>query len=153
WERSRDGSRKCSRCRSAVPAILSKFVATKHSRKSPCTFGTHSKQRFCVHGPSISVERKKTRRRFSAAARDRVLMVVSPVVVLLIWQGVCELGLVDMRFVPSPVSIALAAVHLAQTGELWSHVSISVWRLTLGFVVGAIPGFLIGLLMGLSPWA
>jgi len=106
-----------------------------------------------VHGPSISTERKKKRRRFSAAARDRVLTVVSPVVVLLIWQGACALGLVDVRFVPSPVSIAWAAVHLARTGELWADISISLWRLTLGFVVGAVPGFLIGLLMGLSPWA
>lgn len=103
-----------------------------------------------MHGPLTSIEGKKKRKRFSAAARDRVLTVVSPVVVLSIWQCASQMGLMDARFVPSPVSIATAAVRLTQSGELWTHISISLWRLSLGFIVGAVPGFLVGLLMGLS---
>jgi ABC-type nitrate/sulfonate/bicarbonate transport system permease component len=106
-----------------------------------------------VHAPLTSTEITKKRKRYSAAARERVLTIVSPLVVLSVWQAVSQLGLVDIRFVPSPVSIAVAAFHLAQSGELWAHVSISLWRLSMGFLVGAVPGFLIGLLMGLSPWA
>jgi ABC-type nitrate/sulfonate/bicarbonate transport system permease component len=39
---------------------------------------------------------------------------------------------------------------LIRSGELWTHLSVSLLRLAAGFVLGTIPGIAVGLLMGLS---
>jgi ABC-type nitrate/sulfonate/bicarbonate transport system permease component len=105
-----------------------------------------------VHG-TLNSNKPKKRRTLSGRTRDRLLTVVSPTAVLLIWQGLSWAGVFDPRFIPSPVTIAKAAIDLTESGELWMHLKASLWRLLLGFVIGAVPGFLLGLLMGLSQWA
>jgi NitT/TauT family transport system permease protein len=84
--------------------------------------------------------------------QERVLAILSPLAVLAVWQIASDLGLIDQRYVPSPVAIAKAGWALATTGELGKHLWDSLRRLALGFVVGAVPGVLIGMIMGLNRW-
>jgi ABC-type nitrate/sulfonate/bicarbonate transport system permease component len=84
--------------------------------------------------------------------QERALAILSPLAVLVVWQMASGLGLIDQRYVPSPVAIAKAGWALATTGELGKHIWDSLRRLALGFVVGAIPGVLIGMIMGLNRW-
>jgi len=84
--------------------------------------------------------------------QERALAILSPLAVLAVWQIASDLGLVDQRYVPSPVAIAKAGWSLATTGELGTHVWVSLRRLALGFVLGAVPGVLIGMVMGLNRW-
>jgi NitT/TauT family transport system permease protein len=86
------------------------------------------------------------------ANQERALTVLSPLAVLLVWQLASNAGLIDQRYVPSPVSIAQAGWNLALSGELGRHIAASLRRLAIGFVVGAIPGVLIGMAMGLNRW-
>jgi len=86
------------------------------------------------------------------ANQERALAVLSPLAVLLLWQLASNAGLIDQRYVPSPVSIAQAGWNLALSGELGRHIAASLKRLAIGFVVGAIPGVLIGMAMGLNRW-
>ena len=44
--------------------------------------------------------------------------------------------------------MAKAFWHLAASGELWLHLKTSLWRATVGFVIGAGLGLLLGLLTG-----
>ncbi len=86
------------------------------------------------------------------ANKERALAILSPLAVLLLWQLCSNAGWIDRRYVPSPVSIAEAGWVLARSGELWTHIGASLYRLAIGFVIGAIPGIGLGMIMGLNRW-
>src|SRR3546814_5014180 len=44
----------------------------------------------------------------------------------------------------------LSGWDLLLSGELLTHTAVSLYRLVIGFALGAIPGILIGMLMGLN---
>jgi ABC-type nitrate/sulfonate/bicarbonate transport system permease component len=81
---------------------------------------------------------------------DRALSISSPVLLLIFWEIAARAGLVDVRFFPPPSAIFETFVEILRTGELWTHLSISLVRILVGFLLGAIPGVVIGLAMGLS---
>lgn len=78
----------------------------------------------------------------------RWISIASPLLVLVIWQLVVVAGLLDQRFFPTPIQVAGAIGDLAASGELWEDVSASLQRIAIGFVLGAVPGVVLGLLMG-----
>jgi ABC-type nitrate/sulfonate/bicarbonate transport system permease component len=86
----------------------------------------------------------------SIEARERIIAIVSPLALLVLWQLLSWAKVLDARFVPSPLTIFEGAVVLIRSGELWTHLSVSLLRLAAGFVLGTIPGIAVGLLMGLS---
>lgn len=81
-----------------------------------------------------------------------LLQIVSPLLVLLIWELLVDFRLLDSRFFPAPSSLIGTFLKLLRTGELYRHLEISLQRVAGGFLLGAIPGILIGLAMGLSKW-
>lgn len=87
---------------------------------------------------------------WSMETKERLLAIGSPVALLVLWQIFSWLNVLDARFVPSPLTIFEGGVQLVRSGELWTHLSVSLWRLAAGFLVGTIPGIAIGLVMGLS---
>ena len=91
-------------------------------------------------------------RTVSKAARERSLAIVSPIAVLFVWQVLSDLGVLDGRYVPSPMRILLSARVLLASGVLWTDIRASLYRLAIGFVIGAVPGILIGMIMGLNRW-
>jgi NitT/TauT family transport system permease protein len=66
-----------------------------------------------------------------------------------LWQAASSLGWISPLFLPSPMAIARALKALIVTGELWRHVSISLVRIGLGWLVGTATGLVVGLTMGL----
>lgn len=89
-------------------------------------------------------------KRLAAKRRDRIISVASPIGLLLAWEVAARLGFIDVRFFPAPSTIIGVLVHLAQTGELMENVLISLQRIFLGFLLGGIPGVVIGIVMGIS---
>ena len=53
-----------------------------------------------------------------------------------LWQLGDSLGLIPTLFLPSPANIAVALYHLTVSGELWKHLSASLARLAIGWVIG-----------------
>lgn len=82
----------------------------------------------------------------------RVLSILSPLTLLLVWELLARMQVIDLRLFSSPYFIMKAFFPLLFSGELIYHTAISVQRILLGFAVGAIPGIMIGIAMGLSPW-
>jgi ABC-type nitrate/sulfonate/bicarbonate transport system permease component len=80
---------------------------------------------------------------------ERGMSIASPLLLLLLWQLGAAVGWVDTRFFPAPSAIFVEAWNMILSGELWMHVSISLQRIVIGFCIGAVPGVLIGLAMGL----
>lgn len=88
--------------------------------------------------------------KLTQSAQERVIAVVSPIGVLVIWQILSDAGLLDARYVPSPLRIVEAAVTLSSSGELWRDIGVSLYRLGIGFALGAVPGVVIGIVMGVN---
>ncbi|MBN9477533.1 MAG: hypothetical protein ABS43_14595 [Bordetella sp. SCN 67-23] len=82
---------------------------------------------------------------------ERLLSVATPLLILAAWEALVRAGLVDARLFSSPSQIAGTFWALAQSGELARHVGISLVRIGIGFALGAIPGVLTGVAIGLSP--
>lgn len=73
-----------------------------------------------------------------------------PVVILGAWQLVTSLGLVPSSQLPAPAEVWAAGVDLAQRGWLQQDVAISVQRVLIGFIIGAVLGLAFGAVVGLS---
>jgi len=73
---------------------------------------------------------------------------LSPLLLLLLWEGLVQINLLDYRFFPPPSTVLVIFGRMVQSGELWEHLRISLWRVLAGFVVGALPAVIFGLLMG-----
>ena len=100
------------------------------------------------------VKKKKMR----PETQERILSIASPIAILIFWQILSWISIytpyviLDRRFIPSPITIMEAAYKLVSSRELEQHVGISLYRLSLGFLIGAVPGVIIGMIMGLSRW-
>lgn len=82
-------------------------------------------------------------------ARERLLYLISPVGLLVLWQVLLMLGFGDRRFIPAPSDIALRLWQMVASGELWIHVSVTLYRVFIGFFVGSLPAVVAGLLMAM----
>ncbi len=73
-----------------------------------------------------------------------------PVAIVIAWQLVTTSGLVEPYRLPTPASVFVAGVELAESGQLWTHIAISVQRVLLGFAIGSVIGLAAAGLVGLS---
>ena len=85
----------------------------------------------------------------SVAARDRLIHVASPLLLLVLWELAVRVGLADARFFPPPSRIFSTLVTLTQSGELWKNTWASLQRLFWGALIGGIPALLLGISMGI----
>jgi NitT/TauT family transport system permease protein len=88
--------------------------------------------------------------RMSARTRDRLLNVVSPLALLLLWELCARFGLIDTRFFPAPSSVLSTLVDMLRSGELVTHTAISMERLAYGTILGGVPALVLGIAMGLN---
>ncbi|NNM73451.1 ABC transporter permease subunit [Enterovirga aerilata] len=81
----------------------------------------------------------------------RVLLgLVLPVGLALGWEAAVRFGLAQGRLVPPPSRILQTFAELARSGELSTHVWATLWRVAVGFGLGAAGGILLGALSGIS---
>jgi NitT/TauT family transport system permease protein len=109
-----------------------------------------------------------------ANTRDRLLSIGFPLVLLALWEAAVRLAWLDGRFFPAPTAVAVALWELTVKGELlgklWllpgliatgdlvgirkvfaeGHLWVSLFRIFAGFFVGAVPGIILGVVMGMN---
>lgn len=66
----------------------------------------------------------------------------------LIWCLFSYANLVSRTFLPTPGQVLLTFIKQAQTAEFWQHVGISVYRVTMGFLLACVLGIPLGILAG-----
>ncbi|PMR77413.1 ABC transporter permease [Billgrantia endophytica] len=66
---------------------------------------------------------------------------------VLIWQ-LLSVTVFPSIFFPPPTQVAETAVRLIENGTLPSHIQISLQRILLGFFIGSLIGFPVGLVLG-----
>src|SRR6266508_1979945 len=96
-----------------------------------------------------ALERAPMTIEMSGKTRERLLYLISPIALLIIWQILLVAGIGDRRFIPSPSDIAQRFVKLLANGELEWHTSVTLYRVFLGYIIGAVPAVAVGLLMAM----
>ena len=81
--------------------------------------------------------------------QERLLYLVSPIGLLLVWQLLLMAGFGDRRFIPAPTDIAVRFWQLSASGELLWHTLVTLYRVFAGFIIGGIPAVAVGLLMAM----
>lgn len=72
-------------------------------------------------------------------------------VFLAIWEWLSRSGYISVLFFPPPTKILRSFFELLVEGKLLVHLKATLYRLTFGFVLGGLPGLVLGLIMGWSP--
>lgn len=80
---------------------------------------------------------------------DRVISILSPLILLGMWEICARTGVIDVRFFPAPSNVIRHLIEMIGTGDLWRHLAASLYRLIVGFLVGCVPAIMIGLAIGL----
>jgi NitT/TauT family transport system permease protein len=78
--------------------------------------------------------------------------VIGIVGILVLWEVICQLELIPPLFLPAPSSILLAGWDMLISGELHENVLASLFRIAVGYAIGAVCGIVFGLLLGFSRW-
>ena len=77
----------------------------------------------------------------------------APLLLLALWQALALTGLFPAQVLVPPLRVAQTLVSMAQSGDLQRHVGDSLYRLLIGFALGALAGLVFGTLAALSRWA
>lgn len=80
--------------------------------------------------------------------RSTVLAVASFCAILAAWLLLSQLELVDPVFLPKPHHVLGEIVRQLGTAEYWSHIGISIFRVTAGFLLACFLGIPIGIFAG-----
>ena len=80
---------------------------------------------------------------------ESALTVAAPLALFATWELLARSGLIDARFWPPPSRLAVAAGDLLADGTLLANIQVSLVRILVGFLIGAIPAVVLGLIMGL----
>lgn len=77
--------------------------------------------------------------------------ILSPLALLALWEIAAQLDWIEVKFFPAPSTIAATGWAMANTAQFWHDLGVSLGRIAIGFTMGAVPGLLLGLAMGLFP--
>ncbi|PGB63227.1 ABC transporter permease [Bacillus toyonensis] len=99
---------------------------------------------------SIMIEKNSVKKVRKLNIKVLVRAITIPVIILIIWQLAGVFGLVTKTVLPTPLDIFLAFQELINTGELFGHLSISVFRAAAGFFIGGGLGVILGTIVGFS---
>ncbi|PEY51658.1 ABC transporter permease [Bacillus cereus] len=99
---------------------------------------------------SITIKKNGIKKVRKLNVKVLVRTITIPVIILIIWQLAGVFGLVSKTVLPTPLDIFLAFQELIKTGELFGHLSISVFRAAAGFFIGGGLGIILGTIVGFS---
>jgi ABC-type nitrate/sulfonate/bicarbonate transport system permease component len=100
----------------------------------------------------IVADTRKAPNLFERALHSELFIAIaSPLLILLVWEIVVRIHLLDARFFPAPSSVIVELVLLAQSGQLFVDIGWTLLRVVIGTLLGTIPGVVLGIFLGLSP--
>ncbi len=76
--------------------------------------------------------------------------VLSPLLILLIWELIARMEWVPRWFLPVPTHVLQTLYEITVSGELFGHTGISLFRALVGYSLGAVVGVSLGLLIAWS---
>ncbi|HET6948699.1 MAG TPA: ABC transporter permease [bacterium] len=102
----------------------------------------------------VPTSRQETPGRSPRSTRDRlrraVLTAINIAGFFLLWEWAVSVSGISPIFLPPPTTILKAGAEMVGRGQLWGHLSYSATNFAIGFVLAAVAGTVLGLLMGAS---
>ena len=83
-----------------------------------------------------------------APLRDRLLPFIGPVILFIIWDLVVRLGFIKPILLPTPADTIAALITGLAGGPLLTDFAMTVWRTLEAFVIAAVVGVPLGVLLG-----
>lgn len=80
---------------------------------------------------------------------ELILTIAGPILILAVWELLSWREWINPLFWPRPTSLWPTAVDMFTNRDLMGDIGISMYRITAGFIIGTIPGVMLGLAMGL----
>jgi sulfonate transport system permease protein len=77
---------------------------------------------------------------------------ISPLAIVVLWQLASSTGVLPPDKLSSPWTVLRSGVDLAGSGELGEAFVVSLRRVAIGFVIGAVIGLALAVVSGLSRW-
>ncbi|MBN7804101.1 ABC transporter permease [Agrobacterium rosae] len=97
------------------------------------------------------IGKRQNRQRRLSVLDHPLVGIVFPVVVILGWEFLVRAGLVGGRLMPPPSRILATVQELLVSGELLTHIWVTLKRVLFGFALGAAAGTVLGALTGFLP--
>ncbi len=91
-------------------------------------------------------------KRHSGQRKWAVIRLISPVVLLALWQLGSAVGLIPQDVLPAPSLIVEAGIELIRNGQLTDALQVSGVRVGAGLLLGGVIGVALGTAVGLSRW-
>lgn len=76
---------------------------------------------------------------------------VFPVIIILIWEVLSQIGVFESYQLPAPSAVLFKGIALYQSGELLPHIVATFTRVTIGFVFGTGAAVILSVLVGFWP--
>ncbi len=99
---------------------------------------------------AVGAPTRLARRLVRRSTVERLVSIASPVILLLVWEALVRLRILDYRFFAAPSEVLRTLVGLLTSGVLPQHIGVSLTRIAAGFALGSGAGLFLGLLMGVS---
>lgn len=84
------------------------------------------------------------------SASAAALPYLFPLLIVLVWQGIGTLGLIDPVLMPTPAEVLSELYSMASSGTLLTHLLVSAQRVALGFASGIAVAIVLGAITGFS---
>ncbi|KAA3515610.1 ABC transporter permease [Agrobacterium rosae] len=97
------------------------------------------------------IGKRQNRQRRLSVLDHPLVGIVFPVVVIIGWEFLVRAGLVGGRLMPPPSRILATVQELLVSGELLTHIWVTLKRVLFGFALGAAAGTVLGALTGFLP--
>jgi len=76
-----------------------------------------------------------------------------PIALILVWHILCSVGFFPPNILPAPLVVLETVTGMVKNGTLWKHVAITLYRVSLGFLLGTGIAVIFGALVGFYPFA
>ncbi|RWZ52335.1 ABC transporter permease [Halobacillus fulvus] len=96
-----------------------------------------------------SVKEKKNKKTTLRTWNSNLLLgSVIPVLLLVVWEYASRAGWVASHLLPAPTTVIEEITTMAQEGELWGHIGITLYRVFFGFLAGSAVAVVLGAATG-----
>lgn len=78
-----------------------------------------------------------------------IVSLIIPFVLIVLWQIAANGGKINIQLFPSPLKIWQAFIKSVENGKLQANIIISLKRVLVGYLYGAVSGIVVGVFLGL----